>query len=147
MKSETKSTIRVTTGVIHHHHMPWSIAVSASDRWIMMPSVVSLGSLDGAGDGGVVGCTEHGDQVSAGLEGDVGFEFAGVHGLEVSENNLVRVGVLDRGDNGEAFGRDQRGAELDDVNEFGNLAGQFEGGFGGQDVHGNLELHDVDSFL
>ena len=53
---------------------------------------------------------------------------------------------LHGGDDGKAFGLDQRRAQFDDVDVLGNLAGQFEGGFGGQEVDGNLELHDVVSF-
>jgi hypothetical protein len=101
---------------------------------------MGLGCLDCTGDGGIVSHPEHGDQVSASLEGDVGFELTGVHRLQVSENDLVRVGVLHGGDHGEAFGLDQRRAQFDDVDVLGNLAGQFEGGFGGQEVNGNLQL-------
>ena len=96
---------------------------------------------DRAGDRAVTGDAEHGDQIRSGREGDVSFQLAGIHGLEIGEDGLVGVGGLDRRDRREALALDQRGAELEDVDVGGGLRGEVEGGLGGQGVHGELQSH------
>ena len=104
--------------------------------------VVGLAGLDGAGDGAVAGGGEDGHDVGTGLEGEVGFELTGVHGLHVGEDELVGVGGLDVGDDAEALLLDEGGAELDDVDVVGDLVEQGEGVGGGEKVDGDLQFHD-----
>lgn len=102
---------------------------------------VCLASLDGAGDGAVTGGGEDGHDVGTSLEGEVGFELAGVHGLHVGEDELVGIGGLDVGDDAETLLLDERGAELDDVDVGGDFVEQGEGVGGGEKIDGNLQFH------
>ena len=104
--------------------------------------VVGLARFDGAGDGAVTGGGEDGHDVGTGLEGEVGFELAGVHGFHVGEDELVGVGGLDVGDDAEALLLDERGAELDDVDLVGNFVEQAEGIGGGEKVNGYVQFHN-----
>ena len=82
---------------------------------------VGFAGFDGTSDGAVTGGGEDCHDVGTGLEGEVGFELAGVHGLHVGEDELVGVGGLDVGDDAKALLLDEGCAELDDVDVVGNF--------------------------
>ena len=94
---------------------------------------------DGLLDGGIIGKTEHGDDVSAGLGHDLDFEGPGIHGLGVGDDLLPGELPSECADRFGPFAFDQRRSRLYPIDSsFYRFAG---------DDDGPVQLHEVQGYL
>ena len=102
--------------------------------------VVGLGCLDGTGDGGVIGAPSTVTRSAPALKA-ISASSSPASMVFRSAKTILSGWAFLMAVMTERPRLHQRGAEFDDVHVFGDLAGEFEGGFGGQQVDSDLEFH------